>query len=137
PSRGSRQPASNSPPIGSKLFWLRATALFGLAQRRGLPVGRTASLPNIQKLPETSLLHCCKMSKERFGLGSGTPAGSVPSESPRRSAMEPGVSAGPYLPYTRTTKAIYGPRLKRVCGDGRLVLHSTTSFPVAELRPSR
>ena len=44
PSRGSRQPVSNSPAIGSMPSWLRATALFGLAQRRGLPVGRTASL---------------------------------------------------------------------------------------------
>ena len=69
------------------------------------------------------------MPKERFGLASGTPAGYVRSEPARRSATEPGASAGPYLPCTRTTKAICGPRLKRVSGDGRLVLQSTTQFP--------
>ena len=47
PSRGSRQTVSNSPAILSRNFWLRATALFGLAQTRGLPVGRTASLHSI------------------------------------------------------------------------------------------
>ena len=54
PSRGSRQTVSNCPAIGSTTFWLRATALFGLAQTRDLPVGRTASLRNIQKLPGTA-----------------------------------------------------------------------------------
>ena len=32
------------------ILWSRATALFGLAQKRGSPVGRTASLRNIQRL---------------------------------------------------------------------------------------
>src|SRR5208283_1238183 len=118
-----------------KPFWLRATALFGLAQRKDLPVGRTASLRNIQKLPGKVLLHCCKMPKERFGLGSGTPADCAPSDSLRPRVTEPGVSAGPYLPCTRTTKAICGSRHKPVCGGGRLVLRSTFGCPMAQLRP--
>src|SRR5271157_3450943 len=137
PLHGRRQPANNSQAPGSKLFWLRETVLFGLAQRRALPVGRMAISPDIRKLPGTSLLHCCKMPKERFGLESGTPAGSVPSEPTRRSATDPGASAGLYLACTRTTKAIYGPRLKRVSGDGCLVLQCTTRFPVARLRRRR
>ena len=59
PFRGSLQRVSSCPAVGSMPFWLRAMALFGLAQRRDLPVGRTASLRNIQKLPGhvvTSLL---------------------------------------------------------------------------------
>src|SRR5271165_4974662 len=73
PLHGRRQPVNNSPAPGSKLFWWRETVLFGLAQRRALPVGRMAISPDIRKLPGTSLLHCCKMPKERFGLESGTP----------------------------------------------------------------
>ena len=34
---------SNSPAIGFRRFWLRATARFGLAQIRGLPAGRATS----------------------------------------------------------------------------------------------
>src|SRR5208282_4519273 len=95
PFRGSHLMASNCPAPGSSPSWLRATALFGSVPRRDLPVGRTASLPDIQKLLGKLFLHCCKMSKERFGLGSGTRAGSAPSEPERRSAMEQEVSAGP------------------------------------------
>ena len=80
PSRGSRQTVSNSPAILSSTFWLRATALSGLAQTRGLPVGRTASLRSIQELPVTAFIHCCKMLEERSGLRLKTRAGSVPSE---------------------------------------------------------
>ena len=133
------------PPAGEQLpsKWIQAS--FGCARRHSLDCHREGACQLegrqadriIRKLPGPSLLHCWKIPKERFGLESGTPAGSVPSEPARRSATEPGVSAGPYPPYTRTTKAICGSRLKRVCGDGRLVLQSTTHFPVAQLRPRR
>src|SRR5208282_674909 len=78
PSRGSHQMVSDCPVLGSSPSWLRATALFGSVPRRDLPVGGTASLRNIEKLPGKLLLHCCKTLRERFGLGSGTPAGSAP-----------------------------------------------------------
>src|SRR5271165_5256778 len=135
PSRGRRQPVSNSLVTGYRAFWLRATALFGLARRRALPVGTASDSRDIRELPGKWLLHCCKMAKERFGLASETPAGFVPSEAHRRSAMELGASAGPYLLYTRTTKAICGSRLKRVFGDGRLVLQCATRFLAAPWRP--
>ena len=136
PSRGSRQTGPNSPAILSSNFWLRATALSGLAQTRGLPVGRTASLRSIQESSVTAFIHCCKILEERSGLRLKTRAGSVPSESALRSVKGTGVSAFPYLPYTRTTNAICGSRLKRVCGDGPLVLQSTTDCPRAFRPPN-
>ena len=112
PSRGSRQTGRNSPAILSSNFWLRATALSGLARTRGLPVGRTASLRSIQESSVTAFIHCCKILEERSGLRLKTRVGSVPSESALRSAKGTGVSAFPYPHYTRTTKAICGSRLE-------------------------
>ena len=51
PCCGSRHTMSSSQTILFTIFWLRGTALCGSAHRRGLPVGRTASLHNIQRLP--------------------------------------------------------------------------------------
>ena len=86
-------------------------------------------------LPVTAFIRCCKIPKGLSGLRLKTRAGSVPSEFLGSSAKAPGVSAFPYLHYTRTTKAICGSRRKRVCGDGRLVHQSATSCPRA-FRPT-
>src|ERR1700730_7758593 len=137
PSRGSRQAVSIYPVAGSKPFWLRATGLFGLPQRKVLPVGRTANLQNIRKFPGKLLIHYCKMPKERFGLEPGTRVGSVLSGSLRPRVTEREVSAGPYLPCTKTARGISGSRHKPVFRDGLLVLQRFSSCALSRLRPER
>ena len=100
-----------------------------IGTHKGLASWKDGKLTQYPGVAGHRIIHCCRILEERSGLGPRTRAGSVPSEPAVRSATGTGVSAFPYLPYTRTTKAICGSRLKRVCGDGRLVLPEHYKLP--------
>ena len=95
----------------------------GLASWRN---GKLMTYPEVNGRRVDSLL---QDAEGTLWFGVENPGGCVPSEQPRRSAMEPEVSASPYPPYTRTTRAICGYRAKPVCGDGRLAAPERYTVP--------
>ena len=139
------QPVRWQPPDGEQLpsNWIDALLVardgtLWIATDKGLASWKNGKLTSIRKLPGAELIHCCKMPKERFGLAFENPGRLCAVRAAKTQVLRSReFRPVQYPPCTRTTKAICGSRLKRVCGDGRLALQSTTRCPGAQLRPRR
>src|SRR5215471_5200520 len=117
-SLGSRLQISDSPTYTLQPYFLAATALFGSAHARGWLVGNTANSRFIQRWPEKSFLHSCKIPREPCGSEVGPPVRSAPSKPAKFTVTPAELSGNGLRHYSEIAKVGSGSRVKRGCGDG-------------------